>query len=164
MRRYPSAFDEAVLKHLEFVQANIDRMGRNSFFLKAWSVTLVAAIIALTSRNPSVYFVLVALLPALAFWGLDAFYLGQERDFRKLHRDVVEGKVDPFLMDPVGYAEGVWGWFKSVFSRSVFPFHLTVVLTVVLIVVALLLLPGVSGTPPNGGETAVWLERGSLNE
>jgi hypothetical protein len=82
--RYPSSFDEAVQKHLEFIQNNIARMAQNAFLLKAWSVTLVAAIIALTPREPSVYFVLIALLPALAFcWGPDGFYLGQERLFRR---------------------------------------------------------------------------------
>lgn len=56
-------------------------------------------------REPSVYFVLIALLPALAFWGLGGFYLGQGRLFRRLHEDVVAGKVDPFFMDPSKYEE-----------------------------------------------------------
>lgn len=159
MRRYSSAFDEAVLKHLEFVQNNLARMAQNSFLLKAWSVTLVAAIIALTVRDPDAYFVLVALIPALAFWGLDAFYLGQERDFRKLHNDVVKGNVDVFLLDPAQYAEGVPGWFRSVFSRSVLPFHLPVVITVLAIAGALLL--SSTGNEPSeggGGTTARVLE------
>jgi hypothetical protein len=102
--RHSSSFDEAVQKHLEFIQNNIARMAQNAFLLKAWSVTLVAAIIALTPREPSVYFVLIALLPALAFWGLDGFYLGQDEGlFRRLHEDVVAGKVDPFFMDPSKY-------------------------------------------------------------
>lgn len=131
-------FDDTVLKHLEFIQANIDRMARNSFLLKAWSVTLVAAIIALAVRDPSIYFILIALFPALMFWGLDGFYLGQERLFRQLHKDVVAGKAEAFLMDPSGYEEGFTGWLRSVCSRSVFPFHLTIALTVLLIILALL--------------------------
>ena len=145
----PPEFDEAVLKHLEFIQANIDRMARNSFLLKAWSVTLVAAIIALSVRDPSVYFVLIALFPALAFWGLDGFYLTQERLFRQLHRDVVAGEVKPFVMDPSGYEEGFFVWLRSACSRSVLPFHVVVTLTVLLIVLALALLPG--GSTPSEG-------------
>lgn len=144
---HPPKFDETVLKHLEFIQANIDRMARTSFLLKAWSVTLVAAIIALAIRDPSVYLILIALFPALTFWGLDGFYLGQERLFRRLHEDVVAGKVEAFLMDPSEYEEGVTGWLRSVCSRNVFPFHLTIALTVLLIILALLLIPS-NSIPP----------------
>ncbi len=35
-------------KHLEFLQAVITRMAGNSFLIKGWSVTLVAALLALT--------------------------------------------------------------------------------------------------------------------
>lgn len=155
MARYSSSFDEAVQKHLEFIQNNIARMAQNAFLLKAWSVTLVAAIIALTAREPSVYFVLIALLPALAFWGLDGFYLGQERLFRRLHEDVVAGKVDPFFMDPSEYEEGFRGWSRSVISRSVLPFHLPVVLAV--IGIALILHFTMGGSAESGAETTVWL-------
>lgn len=157
MRRY-TGFDEAVLKHLEFIQEAIARMGRNSFLLKGWSVTLVAAIFALSARNPSIYLVLVALFPALAFWGLDAFYLAQERRFRKLHEDVIEGNVGAFSMEPSGYEKGARAWFKVACSRSVLPFHLIVVLTVGFIILALLLLANVGGSPPKSGEeTTAWV-------
>ncbi len=136
MRRYSSAFDEAVLKHLEMIQGNISRMGRNSFLLKGWSVTLVAAIIALSVRNPNALFVLIALFPALVFWGLDAFYLQQERLFRRLYRGAVEGRVDAFSMDTSGY-EKHESWSNAVHSPSVLPFHWTVLVVVVLTVVVL---------------------------
>ena len=53
----------------------ITRLARNSYLLKGWSVTLVAAILALTARNPSGYLLLIAIFPALAFWSSDAYYL-----------------------------------------------------------------------------------------
>lgn len=90
-------------------------------------------------QRPGCFFILIALFPALMFWGLDGFYLGQERLFRQLHEDVVAGKTEAFLMDPSGYDEGFTGWLESVRSRSVFPFHLSIVLTVLLIILALLL-------------------------
>jgi hypothetical protein len=79
----PEEFEDAELKHLEFIQGIISRLAQNSFLLRGWSVTLVAGIHALASRNPSIYLVGIAILPALAFWGLDAFYLGQERNLRQ---------------------------------------------------------------------------------
>jgi len=82
-------FDDARLKHLEFIHSVISRLAGNSFWLKGWSVTLVAAIFAMAARDATVYLLYVAILPALAFWGLDAFYVGQERVFRDLHGDAV---------------------------------------------------------------------------
>jgi hypothetical protein len=59
--------EEAWLKHLEFIQNIVTRMARNSFLLKGWSLTLVAAIFALSINTPSVLLGLVALFPSLAF-------------------------------------------------------------------------------------------------
>ncbi len=69
--------------HLEFIQNNIGRMAGNSFVLKGWTVTLTAGLLALTAKDYNPVFALVALFPGLVFWGLDAFYLEQERLFRK---------------------------------------------------------------------------------
>jgi hypothetical protein len=71
--RSPDDFTDAELKHLEFIQGVIARLANNSFLLKGWSVTLVAAILALTVQDPGIYTVFLALFPALVFWGLDAF-------------------------------------------------------------------------------------------
>ena len=42
---------ENKLKHLEMIQGIINRMASNSFALKGWSVTLVAGIFALSSKD-----------------------------------------------------------------------------------------------------------------
>lgn len=137
----PTAFDDAALKHLEFIQNIVTRMAGNSFLLKGWSVTLVAAIFVLTVRNPSAYLVVIAVFPALAFWGLDAYYLRQERLFRQLYRKVSEepDNVSAFSMDTSSYERNVQGWFNTALSKSVLPFHGAVVATVVLAIVVLLL-------------------------
>lgn len=44
---------ENKLKHLEMIQGIINRMASNSFALKGWSVTLVAGIFALSSKDAS---------------------------------------------------------------------------------------------------------------
>ena len=125
--RKPEDFEDATQKHLELIQGVISRLAQNSFLLKGWSVTLVAAILALASRNPSFYLVVVAIFPALLFWGLDAFYLGQERHFRELYKEARAGEIEVLSMDPYGYESGIGGWLKAVFSRSVLPFHIVVV-------------------------------------
>ena len=67
------------LKHLELVQGVINRMANNSFMLKGWAVTLVAGIFALAGKDTDKLYFLVAYIPVLVFWGLDAYYLLQER-------------------------------------------------------------------------------------
>lgn len=77
------SYDKA--KHLELVQGAITRMASNSFLIKGWTITLVAAIFALAAKDASLRFVLVALVPTIFFWGLDAYYLGLEGRFRSLY-------------------------------------------------------------------------------
>jgi len=81
------------LKHLEFVQNVISRMAANSFLLKGWSVTLVAAIFALATKDGNPSLLPVAYLPAFVFWFLDAYFLRQERLYRKLYDEVRSQKT-----------------------------------------------------------------------
>ena len=85
------------LKHLELVQGVINRMANNSFMLKGWAVTLVAGIFALAGKDTGKLYFLVAYVPVLVFWGLDAYYLLQERLYRSLYdkvRQIDEGEID----------------------------------------------------------------------
>lgn len=84
-------------KHLELVQGVINRMASNSFMLKGWAVTLVAGIFALADQDTDKLYFLVAYIPVLAFWGLDAYYLFQERLYRSLYdkvRATAEDDID----------------------------------------------------------------------
>ncbi len=126
--------DEARLKHLEFIHNVIGRLAGNSFWLKGWSVTLVAAIFAVAARDGTGSFLWVALVPAFAFWGLDAFYRGQEHIFRDMHDEVISGEVDLMSMKTKKYEKGFPGWLWDLFSRSVWPFHLALVVVVVVVI------------------------------
>lgn len=115
---------ENQVKHLELIQGVINRLAGNSFAYKGWAVTLVAAVLALNAKAASVRLILVALLPAIAFWGLDAYYLRQERLFRKLYDGVrkmskEEWEADPFAMNAPRYAADVQTWMRTVFSRTI---------------------------------------------
>ena len=88
---------ENKIQHLQMIQGIITRMASNSFSLKGWAVTLVAAIFALTWANISRAFLLIALIPIFAFWALDAYYLNLERKNRKLYdkvRKMDEAEID----------------------------------------------------------------------
>lgn len=71
--------------HLQMIQGVISRMAGNSFMLKGWAVTLISAVFALAAQGANPRIAFVAYLPAVTFWLLDAYYLWQERLFRRLY-------------------------------------------------------------------------------
>ena len=85
------------IKHLEFIQSVINRLASDSFRMKGWCVVLVAALFILLAREDHVEFAAVALIPVIAFWGLDGYFLWQERLYRALYdhvRALEEDKID----------------------------------------------------------------------
>jgi len=93
---------EYLLKEVDLVQDVIKRMASNSFMLKGWTVALVVGSLLLqSSRNT----VLLAFIPLLVFWFLDAYYLWQERMYRKLYEWVIKNrlKTDEALFDLNAY-------------------------------------------------------------
>lgn len=119
---------EKKMKHLEMIQGVINRMASNSFLLKGWAVTLVAGIFALSSKDADKLYFLIAYIPILVFWGLDAYYLFQERLYRKLYDKICllqEQSVD-FYMDasvPESSNEKYSFW-NCVFSKTELGFYL----------------------------------------
>ena len=86
---------EPKLKHLEFIQGAVDRFASNSFRLKAWSVGLVAALFVLLAGQDRIELAAVGIVPVLLFWGLDGYFLWQERLFRTLYDP--QGSPHPLL-------------------------------------------------------------------
>ena len=87
--------------HLQMIQGVVNRLSHNSFLLKGWSVVLVSAMFALGASESSLLFVLLAYFPAIVFWGLDGYFLRQEKLFRALYdhvRLLAEEEVD-YSMD-----------------------------------------------------------------
>lgn len=78
------------IKHLEIITKIIERMEKNSFSLKSWTMTLVVAICALSVNDSEKKFIIIALIPTIVFWFLDSFYLQIERKYRILYRNVSE--------------------------------------------------------------------------
>lgn len=79
----------AIEKHLGLVQGVIERMARNSFMLKGWSLSVISALTVYLKINGAGLGILLLLLPLLAFWLLDAYFLQQERLFRRVYDRVV---------------------------------------------------------------------------
>ena len=112
----------AKLKHLEFIQGVINRLATNSFRIKGWAVVLVSALLVLLARKESIGFVYVGFLPVLVFWGLDGYFLWQERLFRDLYdyvRGLEEADID-FSMDIGSFKRT---WLGATFSTTLVPFY-----------------------------------------
>lgn len=123
------------IKHLEMLQAIIQRKADNSFMLKGWNVILVSAMFALAVDSSKDRLVFLAYLPAFVFWLLDGYFLHQERLFRKLYdkvRETGEEAID-FSMNTAPVADQVSSWPRVMFSRTLLLFHGAIVLTITLI-------------------------------
>ena len=107
---------EEKLKHLEFIQGVITRMNSNSFSIKAWMVTILAAFIALFANKPNEWYLLAAIIPIVIFWLLDAKYLKMERQYRKLYEAALVNQIDLFDMDASKYKESYIG---VIFSKTI---------------------------------------------
>lgn len=123
-------------KHLEFIQSIINRMANNSFILKGWSVTLVTAIIGFSLSQSITRFIYLAFLPTLIFWGLDAYYLRQERLFRYLYDHAVKGNsknLKPFSLDTEPFRDEVPSWLRTVFSKTLLPLYGIIIFVIIAI-------------------------------
>jgi len=125
---------EKKLKHLELIQNVINRLANSSFFLKGWTVIFVAAVLGFATKDSKPIYVWLAAIPTVSFWLLDGFYLNQERLFRRLYdavREMDEVDID-FSMNTVSYKQN-GDWIKVVFSKTLLPFYIPIMLVIVLV-------------------------------
>lgn len=132
---------ESKIVHLQMIQGVINRMAGNSFLIKGWSVTLVAALFALAAAGSSPFFVYLAYFPTFSFWALDAYFLRQEKLFRKLYDHVraLPPESTDFSMDTRPFVGAVDSQFSVGLSSTLRLFHGTVTGAVVVVMVLLAL-------------------------
>ncbi len=90
---------EYMLKEIDIIQDIIKRMAFNSFLIKGWAITLV--VVTLLLKSSVIYQVLLAFIPLIVFWILDAFFLRKEKMYIELYKWVVSNrlKTDKHLFD-----------------------------------------------------------------
>ena len=113
-------------KHLEFIQNAINRMAGNSFRLKGWTVLLVSALFAFFARFGETGYVFIVIVPILAFWILDGFFLSQERLFRSLYdrvRTLDEPAINYSMDTTVFRSISRNHWLNSTVSRTLLVFY-----------------------------------------
>lgn len=115
-------------KHLDYIQGVINRMASNSFSLKGWAVTLIAGIFVLAGKDTDKMYFLVAYIPLLVFWGLDAFYLLKEKLYRALYnkvRTMNDAEIDfDMNIDLDEFKTDKNTWLCCLFSKTELLFYL----------------------------------------
>jgi len=127
---------ENKLKHMEMIQNIVNRMASNSFLVKGWCVTLVSAVFVLSTKDANTMFIAVAFFPVLMFWILDAYFLRQERLFRKLYdqvRTTNESSID-FSMNTAPFTAIVASWLRVAFSQTLVLFYGAILIAILLVV------------------------------
>lgn len=117
------------IKHLEFIQLVITRMNVNSFFLRGWSVTLVAALFAFAAKDINIEYVIITYISTPLFWILDGYYLSQERKYRDLYNKIrlTEEKDVNFDMNATIMNSSKNSWISSIFSITNLIFYGTLI-------------------------------------
>lgn len=131
--------EEKKIKHLEFIQLVITRMNVNSFLLRGWSVTLVAALFAFAAKDTNIEYVIITYISTPLFWILDGYYLSQERKYRDLYnkiRKTPDSEID-YDMNATIMNSNKNSWISSIFSITQLIFYgtlLGITLVVMLII------------------------------
>lgn len=117
-------------KHLEFIQNIISRMNTNSFQIKGWMITIVAALLALYASSLNVAYIFVGIVPTILFWLLDSYYLQQERKFIGIYNDLLkdENTILPFKMPIQNYNTGEYSFCCAFWSTTIIWLYGTVCL------------------------------------
>lgn len=132
---------EYMLKEIEIIQDIIKRMAFNSFMIKGWTITLVVVALLLKGAK---YQVLIAFIPLLVFWFLDAYFLWQERMYRKLYDWVIGNRLntDEHLLDMNAYRfkDAIQSRFRIMFSITLGWFYGSIAILVAIYTAILLFL------------------------
>ena len=121
-------------EYLKMIQAVINRLAQNSFQAKSWSVAVVTAILAFSSRSAQAATCALALFPAFCFWILDAYYLRQERLFRALYGAAASGGAARYSMDTSPYEANVQSTEATMFATPVILVHAIIVVVIGIVI------------------------------
>jgi hypothetical protein len=130
---------EAKLKHLEFIQASINRFNGNGFLIKGWAVTLVAALFALAAKDANERYLFVTYIATILFWLLDGYYLSLERQYRALYCDVAQrdpSQID-FSMDASPFRQNRASWVSCIAAPTLLMFYGSLVVLPILLLLVI---------------------------
>lgn len=117
------------------IQNVINRLANNSFSLKLKSVIFVAVVLGFTTKDGDQDYIWLASIPTLAFWGLDGFYLKQEKLFRELYNNVrqKENRDIDFSMGVSPDKSNEKSWISVCLSWTILGFHFPILIVILII-------------------------------
>lgn len=123
-----------MLKEIDIIQDIIKRLAYDSFLIKGWAISLVVVTLLLKGMEYQIY---LAFIPLIVFWFLDAYYLWQERMYRKLYDWVVSNRLKTkeylFDMNAKGrFKNQVQSQFRIMFSLTLGWFYGSIAILVVI--------------------------------
>jgi len=118
------------------IQNIITRMAQNSFYIKAWTVTLIAGILVLTFSILNIIIFVTLLGISVFFWVLDSYYLKLERLFRQLYKNKVQEyndeekriKMELFDLSVKKFEASERKVIRIMISKSEFLFYVPIIL------------------------------------
>lgn len=133
--------ETARIEHLKTIQVIVDRMARNSFAIKAGSLTMIAGLLAVALGINSWIVTVIGTIPIIMLWCLDAFFIRQERIFRRFY-DTVRlgaapeiGSEDYFSMNTDQAQSDVNSLLVMMFSKTLRLFYIPLLITLVVITI-----------------------------
>lgn len=133
---------EEIHKEINLIQECIKRMSQNSFLFKGWNITIDAVILGLLSKDVDVRLLGIIMFGVIIlFWYMDAFFLKQERIYRKIYEWVLEErpKGNRELLYNLngkkykGKIEKVDNVFITMFKNATMPFYLIQIAIIIIV-------------------------------
>jgi len=115
----PEFLRQCLFKEVDLIQNVIKRMASNSFLIKGWTITLVVVTLLLKGSR---YQAFISFIPLMVFWYLDAYFLRQERMYRKLYEWVIANRLGTdeclFDLNAKKFEKDVKSILKTMFSKT----------------------------------------------
>lgn len=139
--------NQELYKEIDLIQGCINRMAKNSFMVKGWALTIFAGVFAVSKTeiiNNLLLLICSVLVPYLAFWSLDTFFLYTERRYRKMYAWVLQerkkGNTEfQYDLDPERFNKEGGSMVQSFFSKTLLLFYGVPTLVIILLVIRLLI-------------------------
>jgi len=128
-------------KEIGLIEGAIERMARNSFLIKGWTLSLIALVVTMTKCS-LVIANLTVFIAVIGFWWLDSYYLHLERAFRKLYEDRISKRAkgdwtgDLYVLNCGKYLSLVQRPVRVMFTSSTFPFYAGILLLLIIVLIA----------------------------
>ncbi len=140
-----------LLKEIDLIQTVINRMANTSFLIKGWAVTMIGLIFSFKSNPETLPLVFI---PVLLFWFLDAYFLQQERLYRKLYEWVIQNRLTDdtnlFSLNTKRFQQQGHSLVHSMFSMTIRNFYGGALILVIAYIAFRIFWPEISPpTPPS---------------